>query len=177
VGRFQPFHRGHLEVVRHIVTGAAAHPLLIAIGSAEQSYTWQNPFTGGERFEMIERALAEAHLSNVVIVPVPDISRHALWVRYLEGLLPPFDRVYSHNPLTLLLFGHAGYVAESPPLVERGRFEGARIRDSLARGESVTELVPTAVDRYLHEIKAAERLRLLRPGSSAPGPGGHPSGR
>jgi nicotinamide-nucleotide adenylyltransferase len=168
VGRFQPFHRGHLELIRRLVTGPPARPLLVVVGSAEESYTWQNPFTSGERFEMIARALAEAQLGGIDVVPVADIHRHALWVRYLEGLLPPFDRVYSHNPLTLLLFGRAGYATESPPLVERARYEGVRIRERLARGQDVAEFVPPAVAGYLREIDAAERLRLLRPAGPAP---------
>ena len=51
IGRFQPFHGGHLEVVRKIRTDRPAASLLIGIGSAEESYTWENPFTAGERIE------------------------------------------------------------------------------------------------------------------------------
>ncbi len=163
VGRFQPFHRGHLALARGILQERPRARLLIAIGSAEQSYTWENPFTAGERFEMIGRALAEARLDGVDIVPVPDISRHALWVRYLEGLLPSFDRIYSHNPLTVHLFERAGYATASPPLVDRARFEGVRIRELLARGKDVRALVPPAVAGFLREVGASKRLGLLRP--------------
>ncbi len=163
VGRFQPFHRGHLGLLREVLRRDPELDLLVVIGSAEQSFTWENPFTGGERFEMIERALREAKLDRVTVVPIPDIARHALWVRYLEGLLPRFDRVYTHNPLTRLLFERAGYPVESPPLYDRARHEGTRLRELLAKGESVRALVPPAVGRFLGEIGAAERLRLLRP--------------
>jgi len=163
VGRFQPFHRGHLELVRGILAERPEADLLVAIGSAEQAFTWENPFTAGERYEMIDRALGEAHLGRCAIVPVPDISRHALWVRYLEGLLPAFDRVYTHNPLTHLLFERAGYAVASPPLFERERHEGARVRTLLAEGKEVADLLPPAVDAYLRELNAADRLRRLRP--------------
>ncbi len=96
-------------------------------------------------------------------MPVADISRHALWVRYLEGLLPPFDTVYSHNPLTLLLFERAGYRTVRPAFFQRSRFEGSRIRERIARGQDVRALVPAAVARYLEELKATERLAALRP--------------
>ena len=163
VGRFQPFHRGHLELIRALRRGSPHERLLVVIGSAEQAYTWANPFTAGERYEMVERALTEARVPDVAIVPVVDIARHALWVRYLEGLLPRFDWVYSHNPLTVLLFQRAGYPTKSPPLIARERFEGVQIRERLARGQDVRALVPPAVARYLGEIDAVERLAALRP--------------
>jgi nicotinamide-nucleotide adenylyltransferase len=168
IGRFQPFHAGHLGLVRAIRSARPDAALLLGIGSAEQSYTWENPFTAGERFEMVDAAVREARLDRVEIVPVADIQRHALWVRYLEGLLPAFDRVYTNNPLTQLLFEKAGYAVESPSLIERDRFEGARIRERMATGAAWSDLVPPAVARYLEKIGAAARLALLR--SSIPHP-------
>lgn len=171
MGRFQPFHRGHLELVRSVQRATGGRPLLLVIGSAEQAFTWENPFTAGERFEMISGALAEAGIPGVTIVPVADIGRHALWVRYLEGLLPRFDRVYTHNPLTRLLFERAGYAVESPPMYHRATLEGAKVRVALAAGRGATALLPPSVARYLAELKARERLLELRPSA-----GGRPRG-
>jgi nicotinamide-nucleotide adenylyltransferase len=168
IGRFQPFHRGHLAVVRTIRGERPEAPLLIGIGSAEESYTWQNPFTAGERFEMIQRALEEAEVDGVEVVPVADIRRHAIWVRYLEGLLPSFDRVYTNNPLTRTLFERSGYDVESPRLVDRRRFEGVHVRELLATSRGWRALVPPAVSRYLDTIDAPARLRLLRGSESRP---------
>ncbi len=168
IGRFQPFHLGHLAVVREIRSSRPDAPLLVGIGSAEESFTWQNPFTAGERFEMIQRALAEAKVGGVEVVPIADIQRHALWVRYLEGLLPPFDRVYTNNPLTRLLFERAGYTVELPKLVDRRRYEGVRIRERIAAGRGWAELLPPAVARYLGSVDASSRLRILRAGGARP---------
>ena len=174
IGRFQPFHRGHLAVVREIRRARPAAPLLIGIGSAEESYTWENPFTAGERFEMIARALDDGRIGGVEVVPIADIRRHALWVRYLEALLPSFDRIYTNNPLTRTLFERDGYEVESPTLVGRRRFEGRQIRACLAAGRGWKERVPPAVARYLTNISAPARLRMLRRApegrSAAPGP-------
>jgi nicotinamide-nucleotide adenylyltransferase len=162
IGRFQPFHRGHLEVVRKVRADRPSAALLIGVGTADESYTWDNPFTAGERLEMIERALAEAKVENVQLIPISDIARHALWVNYLEALLPPFDRVYTNNPLTRLLFERAGYLVESPPLFDRARFEGVRIREQLAEGGGWKEAVPPAVAAYLEEVGAPARLQVLK---------------
>jgi nicotinamide-nucleotide adenylyltransferase len=161
IGRFQPFHGGHLEVVRRL---AATHPgetLVLGLGSAQESYTAANPFTAGERFEMIERAVRAARLPAPSIVPIPDIQRHAEWVAYVTALLPPFERVYTNNPLTRLLFERAHVAVESPPLVDRARYEGVRIRALLASGGAWQDAVPEVVAGYLEEIGAPARLALL----------------
>ncbi len=168
VGRFQPFHLGHLAVVRSVRSERPGAPLLLGVGSAELSFTWENPFTAGERLEMIDRALREASVDGVVAIPIADIQRHALWVRYVEGLLPPFDRVYTNNPLTRLLFERAGYPVDSPSLVDRSRLEGAQIRERLASGGGWADRVPPAVARYLEELDAPRRLGLLRGAVSPP---------
>lgn len=162
IGRFQPFHGGHLEVVRKIKADRPAAPLVIGVGSAEESYTWENPFTAGERVELIDRALSEAKVGGILLVPIPDIRRHALWVSYLEAMLPAFDRVYTNNPLTRLLFERSGYLVESPPLFDRVRFEGARIREQLADGGEWRRAVPPAVAAYLDEVGAPARLQVLK---------------
>jgi nicotinamide-nucleotide adenylyltransferase len=170
VGRFQPFHSGHLAVVQRVRADHPTEMLLLGIGSAQVSYTMENPFTAGERFEMIERALAEAHVDGCRAVPLPDIDRHALWVAYLESQLPAFTRVYTNNPLTRLLFERAGYAVESPPLIDRARFEGTHLRAAMRSGDGWRDLVPGAVRDYLVEIRAPERLRLLRPPENAATP-------
>jgi len=166
IGRFQPFHRGHLEVVRRIRADRPSAPLVIGVGTADESFTWENPFTAGERLEMIERALLEAKVQGVHLVPIADIHRHALWVTYLEALLPPFDRVYTNNPLTRLLFERSGYTVESPPLFDRARYEGVRIREQLAEGSGWKESVPPAVAQYLEEIGAPLRMQTLKQAST-----------
>jgi nicotinamide-nucleotide adenylyltransferase len=171
VGRFQPFHSGHLEVVRSVRAAREDEELILGVGSAQESYTWKNPFTSGERMEMIARALREAKLEGVLPVPLPDIQRHALWVRYAESILPPFQRVYTNNPLTRVLFEQAQYPVESPALVDRTRFEGEVVRDHLARDQGWKPLVPPAVAGYLVELGAPARLTVLREGTGRLGGG------
>ena len=45
VGRFQPFHYGHLHAVRTILE--EAEELVIVVGSAQMSHEPDNPFTAG----------------------------------------------------------------------------------------------------------------------------------
>ncbi|MEM0194770.1 MAG: adenylyltransferase/cytidyltransferase family protein, partial [Thermoplasmatales archaeon] len=55
IGRFQPFHNGHLWLVDKIVKEYGS--IIIGIGSAQESHTLVNPFTAGERQYMIQKAL------------------------------------------------------------------------------------------------------------------------
>jgi nicotinamide-nucleotide adenylyltransferase len=164
VGRFQPFHLGHLAVVRHVQKQHAEDTLVLAIGSAEASYTAENPFTAAERQEMIDRALAARRISGWVAVPVPDIHRHALWVAHVTELVPPFERVYTNNPLTRALFERAGYAVESTPLFDRERYEGRTIRAQIRAGEPEwKKSVPPVVAEYLEGLKAVDRLQAIGP--------------
>jgi nicotinamide-nucleotide adenylyltransferase len=161
VGRFQPFHKGHLAVVEGVRSGRPEEELILGIGSAQASYTRDNPFTAGERFEMIRRVLEEAKISGVYAVPLVDVERHAVWVAHVASLLPPFDRVYTNNPLTRLLFESAGYAVEMPQLVDRGRLQGIVIRRQMVAGEDWRPSVPSSAAKYLEDIGGPERLRLL----------------
>ncbi|HUZ79219.1 MAG TPA: nicotinamide-nucleotide adenylyltransferase [Thermoplasmata archaeon] len=174
MGRFQPFHRGHLETIRAIRADEAREDLIVGVGSAQDSYQWNNPFTAGERVEMIGRALDEARIGGCMLVPIIDIHRHAEWVAYLEGLLPVFDRIYTNNPLTRLLFEQSGYTVTDTPLIERDQLEGTRIRARIAEGQDVSGELPPAVVRYLDQLNARARLALLRADRNAPPQSGRP---
>src|SRR5659263_82481 len=58
VGRFQPFHLGHLDAIKYALK--QVDELVIVIGSAQYSHNANNPFTAGERLVMVRQALLEA---------------------------------------------------------------------------------------------------------------------
>jgi nicotinamide-nucleotide adenylyltransferase len=161
IGRFQPPHKGHVEVAKQILR--EVDELIVGIGSAQASHTLENPFTAGERVLMIKRALAEAKidLSRVHIIPIPDVNNHAIWVSHVCSLSPPFEIIYSGNPLVRRLFKEAGFTTKTPPMFKRKEYWGTEIRDRMIKGERWEELVPKAVVKVMREIKAVERLRDL----------------
>ncbi len=168
IGRFQPFHAGHLAVLETIRQRHPHHSVLLGIGSAQASYTWENPFTAGERAEMIGAAISAAGLDRIEWVPIPDIHQHALWVAHVRALVPAFERVVTNNPLTAELFGRDGVAVEATEWVDRARLEGRAIRERLAEGRPVTDRVPKAVADWLESHRAGERLRMLRRAPEVP---------
>ncbi len=161
VGRFQPFHLGHLEAIKYVLK--KVEELVIVIGSAQYSHNIQNPFTAGERLVMIRRSLKEAKLdySRLWIVPVPDVNLHMLWVSALEGYTPHFDIVYSNEPLTRRLFMEAGYEVNSIQFFQRKLFTSTLVRDKMLKGETWMKLVPRTVTNFIKEIDGVSRLRDL----------------
>jgi len=155
IGRFQPYHNGHQEVLRHMA--GSVDEIVIGVGSAQLSHELENPFTGGERVLMITTAL-ETLACPFFVIPIEDIRRNALWVAHVRSLSPPFDTVYSSNPLVVRLFREAGIPVFSPAMYERATHSGTEIRRRMLEGEKWEDLVPPAVVKVIHEIDGVERL-------------------
>jgi nicotinamide-nucleotide adenylyltransferase len=161
VGRFQPFHLGHLEAIKEVLK--EVEEIVIVIGSAQYSHTATNPFTAGERLVMIRSALEEAEvdLAQVWVVPVPDVHLHMMWVSALEGYTPKFHVVYSNEPLTRRLFMESGYKVKSIPFFERQFYSSTIVREKMLHDESWRTLVPKSVANFITEIDGVNRLREL----------------
>jgi len=161
VGRFQPFHLGHLSAIKEVLK--EVEELVIVIGSAQYSHNSSNPFTAGERLVMVRRALKEAAIdyARLWVVPVPDVHLHMLWVSALEGYTPRFNVVYSNEPLTRRLFVEAGYKVKSIRFFERKLYVSTLVRERMLKDESWKTLVPKSVVDFIMEIDGVNRLRDL----------------
>jgi nicotinamide-nucleotide adenylyltransferase len=161
VGRFQPFHLGHLEAVKHILRNA--EEIIIVVGSAQESHTLDNPFTAGERAYMIRIALNEAGIdpAKYYIIPVIDLDVHGIWVSHVCSYVPKFDVVYSNEPLTRRLFIESGFKVESIPFFKRNVCSATEIRRRMLANANWEELLPKSVVNFIKEIKGIERLKDL----------------
>jgi len=161
VGRFQPFHRGHLTAVKGIL--GKLDELVIVVGSSQYSHRVYNPFTAGERIVMIRGALKEEGIlpSRFWIVPVPDVHVHMTWVSQVVGYTPKFTVVYTNDPLTRRLFIEAGYQVKPVPFHKRRLYSATEIRKRMLDGKDWEELLPSSVVQFVKEIGGEERLRDL----------------
>ena len=137
--------------------------LIIVVGSAQMSHELDNPFTAGERIEMIRRALDAEGIDRgrYMLIPIPDAPAHTVWVSMVESQTPRFDIVYTNQPLTRRLMLEAGYEVRGIELYERERYEATEIRRRILVGEDWRDLVPEEVYRYLMEIDGVGRIRDL----------------
>ena len=68
LGRFQPFHLGHLELIRAVKN--RYEKMIIAVGSSQEKGTSENPFDKDERKGMIKLGLESAGIFEYDI-PAP----------------------------------------------------------------------------------------------------------
>lgn len=166
IGRFQPFHLGHLSVIKKAV--AENDRLIISIGSAEQNFRPANPFTAGERFQMIEAALIEAKipLDKISIIPVRNINNYALWPRHVEMLLPPFRKIYTGSDTVKKLFENENANRKNPyEIINISmdlKISSTQIRDLMLTGGKWEILVPPAVAEFMTKITGQGRLKAVQ---------------
>ncbi len=158
VGRFQPLHAGHIEAMKYALK--KVEELIIVIGSSQFSYTIENPFTTGERISMLRKGLEEAdiELSKYLLIPIPDINVHALWVSYVKSYAPKFHLVFSNESLTSRLFKEASIKVEGIPFFHRNVYSATEIRKRMISNEDWASLMPKSVSDYIKEIKGVERI-------------------
>lgn len=161
IGRFQPFHLGHLHCVQHLLSKLPE--AILAIGSAQFSHTLHNPFTAGERITMIRFAMEEAEIdaSRYYIIPIRDLRIHDLWVPHLISQTPRFEVVFSNEPLTSRLFKETGFRVEPIPMLDRESYSATEIRERVVRGANWDPLVQPTVAKYIKSIFGDERLKEL----------------
>ena len=161
IGRFQPLHLGHLEAIKFCLD--RVEHLYIAIGSAQKSHEPKNPFTVGERIEMLRRALRDEGISceRYTIIPVQDVEAHRLWVSVLRLYIPEFDVAFSNDPLTITLLREAGIKVIEVKLKDRKRLSATEVRRRMVNDEDWRSLLPNSVATYIDEINGVNRLKEI----------------
>jgi nicotinamide-nucleotide adenylyltransferase len=158
LGRFQPYHLGHHQVLKQI--SKEVDEIIVGIGSAQKSHELENPFTAGERVLMVTSAIKEFDIKHYVI-PIEDIQRNSLWVSHVKSMVPPFDITYTNNPLVIELLWEAGIEVKQSPLFKRNKYSGTQIRRLMLEGEKWEKFVPESVIDIINEINGVKRLRTV----------------
>ncbi len=108
IGRFQPFHNGHLKVVKEALK--KSHNVMLVIGGANRPRTVRNPWTAQEREEMITAALTEEERKRVYFVHVNDFMYNDdAWLMMVQRTIYQaiFGAKWQAGPYNLGLIGYS----------------------------------------------------------------------
>ena len=168
MGRFQPFHLGHLDLVKQILS--ECDEVVIAITSSQFNYLEKDPFTASERIEMIYQALKEdgVDLSRCFIIPIENQFNIATWTSYLKSTLPQFDKVYSGNEYVSMLLADTGIPVIKPKFLERERYNATHIRNLMIEDQNWQSFVPPIVANVIKKINGINRLKTISKSDTKP---------
>lgn len=160
IGRFQPFHKGHLEAVKRILK--EVDKVIIGIGSSQYSRTKENPFTAEERKEMIDRTLKNNGISSYELVFIPDIPDDSKWAEHVEKLCPGFDIVYTGSEWTRKCFE---MIKRYPmkPIEKIFGIDATEIRKRILKDGNWQELVPKEIAEEIIRLDGVERIKKSVP--------------
>ena len=163
IGRFQPFHNGHLKLAHQILDDCEV--LIIAIGSSQFNYTFSNPFTAGERVSLIHDSLVQDNidLKRVYIIPILNLENNSIWVQHLKSMLPKFDTIYTGNKFVVELFSHSSEIFDvrTPKFYDKNNCNGTNIRMNIVMNKEWKDFVPNDVHRIISEVDGIRRIRVL----------------
>ena len=157
IGRFQPFHKGHLHVAKNL--SKRFDELIIGIGSSQEKNTQDNPFSYNERKTMIKNTLKNNNIDNLKIYPIPDLYDDYKWTNYIINNLPKFDVAYSGNEWTIRCFKKHKIKAVKVKLLKG--INSSRIRRLIKRNKNWEMLVPREIAHYIKKTKGVERIRRV----------------
>jgi nicotinamide-nucleotide adenylyltransferase len=139
IGRFQPFHKGHLKAIKYLLD--RYDEIIIGVGSSQYSDTVENPFSSDERMLMIKESLKQENIINYKIILIPDIHNPPKWVDHVLSINSDFDVVVSNNDFTKKLFLEKGFKIKETPLFNKKEYSGRVIRSRISDNESWENLV------------------------------------
>jgi cytidyltransferase-like protein len=183
LGRFQPFHRGHAQLIKAAEEwrrfNASEMPLVIVIGSSNRPESMQNPWSSEERIAMLNTWLGAEGIVDVSIVSAPDIEDPPNWVVHAERYHGVAGIFFTSDIPSAELYENAGWPVVMSSLEQRDSFEGWRVRETARMMSTVDDeeavrsvlshSIPIVVVDHLISSNALRRLAFL-------GEGGEPVG-
>jgi nicotinamide-nucleotide adenylyltransferase len=159
IGRFQPFHLGHLKALKFALS--KVDMLWVGLGSSNKPLQKNNPFSAEERKDMILSSIDESMKSRIQIYFIPDLENHVEWIKLIDKLVPKFDIIFTNDELTKHLYSKRDIEVLPIPFVDRDILSGTNIRDMIISDLKWDDYVPEGTRNFLNKINAKERLKIL----------------
>jgi bifunctional NMN adenylyltransferase/nudix hydrolase len=170
IGRFQPFHHGHVALVAHALE--AGRRALLVVGSDRSPRSVKNPFTAAERIAMIRSSFSPEQQARLSFVTVRDYYDEARWAKAVKAAVA----AQSAGPVALVGFrkdDSSAYLSLFPEwrehdLPRQAPIDGTALR-RLYLGADKSELaaelvaaVPPAVAGFLEAFRHGPEMARLR---------------
>ena len=159
IGRFQPFHLGHLEALQFALS--KVDKLWLGLGSSNKSIEHNNPFSAEERKKMILSSIDDSMKNKITIYFIPDVDNHVKWIEKIDTIVPKFDIVFSNDPLTDHLYSKKTVQVISIPFLNRDTLSGTNIRNLIISDQEWENFVPEGTKNFLINHSAKAHLKNL----------------
>ncbi len=156
IGRFQPFHIGHLRMIE--CAASESDHVVVGIGSSNRSGTAENPFTAEEREEMVRRSLATA--VGYSFERIPDFGDAGKWIGWIRENIS-FDVFMTNSETEERIFSRAGFRVKPLPFYKRDIYSATAVRKAIVSGGDYTRLLPQGTLGVLESIGGIQRIALL----------------
>ena len=154
LGRFQPFHLGHLWVVKKLSRDYTE--VLILVGTRQKKGR-NNPFTYSERNQMIKAALRKLKMKNCQLIGIPDTKSDAVWMRKFRKAVPNNSIMFSGNNDMLVLFRKHKFPIRKVDIY-RG-ISGTKVRRIITRNGNWKKYVDKMVAEFLEQNHLLGKVR------------------
>lgn len=155
IGRFQPLHKAHLEVIKNILK--ENDKIVIAIGSSQEYNTKENPFLAKERRKMIDAVMKSNKIRSYEIAEIPDFFDDEKWCGYIKENIKGIDAAYSGNNIVLNCLKSYGFNVKKIKLIDD--LNSTRIREKIANDRDWRDDVPQEVVEFLSNVDGIRRIK------------------
>ncbi len=159
IGRFQPFHLGHLEALQFALS--KIDKLWLGLGSSNKPMEKTNPFSVEERKQMIMSSIDDSIKNKISIYSIPDLDNHVKWIENIDTIVPDYQIVFSNDPMTEHLYSKRDVNVMTIPFFKRDQLSGTRLRDLIKSDQKWDDLVPEGTKLLLQKFDAKNRLKIL----------------
>lgn len=167
IGRFQPFHLGHWQVVNTALS--QAQQVIVLVGSSFQPRSTRNPWTFKEREQLIRGAFPESTQSRLKVLPiVDDMYNDQNWIARVQQAVqsvvegdaqPSTPRIgligHSKDETSYYLSLFPQWRSVSVPSYQNG-LSATPIREEYFLHGTISHQLPASVKNQLEAFKSTE---------------------
>ena len=159
IGRFQPFHLGHLAALEFALS--KVDKLWLGLGSSNKPLEKNNPFSVEERKKMILSSIEDSIKNKITIFPIPDLDNHVKWIENIDTIVPDYEIIFSNDSMTEHLYSKRNIKVLSIPFLKRNQLSGTRIRNLINTNQKWENFVPEGTKNFLINTSAKDNLKNL----------------